>query len=92
MKNKNKQIFAANGVAKEIGISAVRFYTYIRTNKIYPDYYHISNKENKFYYFSEDSVSAIKKWHSDFRKSKSNSLSSITKKFFKKNKQKGENK
>jgi hypothetical protein len=80
MKIETKQIFAANSVAKEIGISAVRFYTYIKNNKVEPNYYHLSNGGNKFYYFDLFTVQNIKKWHSDFKKSKSRLLPDINNK------------
>lgn len=77
MKKEIEQVFAANSVAKEIGISSVRFYTYIKNNKIEPNYYHESDKGAKFYYFNLFTVQNIKKWHSDFKKSKSRLLPNI---------------
>lgn len=70
MKKTIQQIFTPNGVAKQIGISSVRFYEYIKENKVEADYFHLSSGGSKFYYFNRDSVKDIKRWHSDFRKSK----------------------
>lgn len=70
MKKTIEQIHATNSVAYEIGLSPTRFYKYIEDRKVTPDYCHISKNNLKFYYFSNLSLRAIKKWHSDFKKSK----------------------
>jgi hypothetical protein len=77
MKKNIIKIFTAVSVASEIKVSPIRLYTYIKDKLIEPDYFHISAKGIVFYYFNHFSMREIKKWHSDFKKSKSRKIPSI---------------